>query len=135
MKTVISPFILILTLLLTTAFRGDDRLKFYWGEKEIEYKSGLSLAEINQTYSTSKLRFKIREDLIQEVGYRNTKIEINLVRKGASIYTYRFDDALSHQTLKIDRIFTSLREEDTILIQFKGVKGVLPQIIGLKIRE
>lgn len=135
MKKGIHRFVPILFLLVITAFRSDDKLKFYWGDKKIEYNSGLSQNEINQANSTSKLHFKIREDLIQEVGNRTTKIEINLVRNGASIYTYRFENVLSNQTLKISRIYSSLRVGDTILIQFKGVDGILPQIIGIKIRE
>lgn len=132
-KKVRSAF--ILSLLLLTAFRSDDRMKFYWGEREIEYKSGISLTEINQPNNTNKLHYTIREDLIQEVGYRTTKVEINLVRSGMSVYTYRFDNVLSSNTLNIPRIYSSLRVGDTILIQFKGVDGILPHIIGLKIKE
>lgn len=133
MKKIGSVFILI--LLLSSAFRSDNRLKFYWGEKVIKYNTGISMAEINQSKNTNKLHFAIREDLIQEVGSRTTKVEINLVRNGASIYAYRFDNVLSNRTLKIHSMYSALRVGDTILIQFKGVEGILPQIIGLKIKE
>ncbi|WP_420583129.1 hypothetical protein [Reichenbachiella sp.] len=135
MKNVIRTFAPILILLLTTAFRGDDRLKFYWGEMKIEFESGISLSKVIQSKPTKKLHYIIREDLIQEVGKRTTKLEINLVRRGTSIYANRYDDLLSDQTLMFDDIYSSLRVGDTILLQFTGVEGILPQIVGLKIKE
>lgn len=134
MKNIASVLVLLVLFVLSTGFRSDDRLKFYWGEKEIVYKSGVSLTEINQPNNANTLRYVIRKDLIEELGYRNTKVEINLVRSGVSIYAHRFDDVLSNQTLKIQSIYSSLRAGDTILIQLKGVEGILPQIIGIKIK-
>ncbi|MDW3209485.1 MAG: hypothetical protein R8N23_06455 [Reichenbachiella sp.] len=134
MKNIKSVLIPLVLFVLCTGFRSEDRLKFYWGEKEIAYTSGVSLTEINQPNNANTLRYVIRKDLIEELGYRNTKVEINLVRSGVSIYAHRFDDVLSNQTLKIQNIYSSLRAGDTILIQLKGVEGILPQIIGIKIK-
>ncbi len=134
MKKLNRVLVLLMIIALTSAFNSDDRLVFYCGERKIDYQYGISLTEINQLNNANKLHYVIREDLIEKVEYRNAKIEINLVRSGASIYTYRFDDVLSKKTLKIQRIYSSLRVGDTILMQFKGVEGILPQIIGIKIK-
>ncbi|SMD32802.1 hypothetical protein SAMN04488029_1153 [Reichenbachiella faecimaris] len=135
MKNIVRALIPFVLLTLCTGFRSDDRLKFYWGEREIVYTSGVSLTEINQPNNANKLRFVIREDLIQEIDPQNTQIEIDLVRGRSSVYNYRFSNIQSHTTLKIEKIYSSLRMGDTILIQFKGVEGVLPQIIGIKIKD
>lgn len=125
----------IILLICLTSFRADDRLKFYWGQTAIDLKSGISLAEIKKSDAADKLRYVVREDLTETLSNRSTEIEINLIRGGVSLYSHHENVVLASKTLQIQKIFSEARAGDSILLELKGVEGVLPQIIGLHIFE